>query len=230
MKIAEAKIAAGYRLGRECRVEENVLLGAEPGRRSAKREPLVVGFRAHLRFGTVLYRGTVIGSGFETGHFAVVREENRIGKDVRIWNHSTIDYGCVIGDGVKIHCNVYVAQYSILEDGVFLAPGVVLANDLFPGSRHSMKLLQGPVIKKGAQVGVNCTILPGVVIGANCVIGAGSVVARSIPDGTVAWGAPAVPRKNRRDLRWPAAFRLSRPEALRFYRSRVAGTAPYEYK
>ena len=57
-----------------------------------------------------------------------------LGDDVSIWSNTVIDYGTVIGDGVKIHCNCYVAQYTEIGEGAFLAPGVSIANDLYPGA------------------------------------------------------------------------------------------------
>jgi len=162
--------------------------------------PLVLGAGARLRSGTVLYDGTTVGSRLETGHGVVIREGCEIGKDVSIWSNSVIDYGCRIGDRVKVHCNCYVAQYTELENGVFLAPGVIIANDLYPGDGRSAQLMAGPRIGAGAQIGVNVTILPYVRIGAGALVGAGSVVTRDIPAGVVAFGNPAVARRRLEDL------------------------------
>jgi acetyltransferase-like isoleucine patch superfamily enzyme len=156
---------------------------------------LVIGAGARLRSGTVLYDGTTIGRHLETGHGVVIREGCEVGDDVSVWSNSVIDCGCHIGDRVKIHCNCYVAQYTELEDDVFLAPGVTIANDLYPGDERSAQLMAGPKIGAGAQIGVNVTILPYVRIGAAALIGAGSVVTRDIPAGTVAFGNPAVVRR-----------------------------------
>ena len=68
----------------------------------------------------------------------------QIGDDVSIWSNTVVDYGCRIGSRVKIHCNCYVAQYTELEDDVFLAPGVTIANDLYPGDERSAELMAGP--------------------------------------------------------------------------------------
>lgn len=163
-------------------------------------DPLVLGPGARLRSGTVLYDGTTIGRCLQTGHGVVVREACRIGDDVSIWSNSVVDYGCRIGDRVKIHCNCYVAQFTELEDDVFLAPGVTIANDLYPGDQRSAQLMAGPRIGAGAQIGVNVTILPFVRIGAGALIGAGSVVTRDIPAAVVAFGHPAVPRREVADL------------------------------
>ncbi len=162
--------------------------------------PLVLGPGARLRSGTVLYDGATIGRRLETGHGVVIREACEIGDDVSIWSNSVVDYGCRIGDRVKIHCNCYVAQFTDLGNDVFLAPGVTIANDLYPGDRRSAQLMAGPRIGAGAQIGVNVTILPFVRIGAGALIGAGSVVTRDIPAEVVAFGNPAVPRRRVTEL------------------------------
>jgi acetyltransferase-like isoleucine patch superfamily enzyme len=183
--------------------------------------PLVLGADAELRSGTVLYDGSAIGQRLQTGHGVVVREGCQIGDDVSIWSNSVVDYGCRIGDRVKIHCNCYVAQYTELDDDVFLAPGVTIANDLYPGDKRSAELMAGPRIGAGAQIGVNVTILPFVRIGAGALIGAGSVVTRDIPAGAVAFGNPAVVHRAVTDLP-PVDARVS-ADAQSASRFRLAG-------
>jgi acetyltransferase-like isoleucine patch superfamily enzyme len=156
---------------------------------------LVLGPGARLRSGTVIYAGSIIGRNLETGHNVVIREENRIGDHVCVWANSVVDYGCVIGSGVKIHCNCYVAQFTEIEDDVFLAPGVTIANDLFPGDEGSARAMTGPRIEAGAQIGANVTILPYVTIGRGALVGAGSVVTKDIPAGFIAYGNPARPER-----------------------------------
>jgi acetyltransferase-like isoleucine patch superfamily enzyme len=174
-------------LGDGCQVDPDVVLGYPTGRRIDDLT-LRIGPGARIRAGTVIYAGSTIGAGLETGHNVVIREENAIGDGLNIWNSSTIDYGCTIGNDVKIHCNVYVAQFTTLEDDVFLAPGVILANDPHPLCGLCMR---GPTIERGARVGVNVTVLSHVTIGEGALIGAGSVVTRDIPAGVVAYGNPA---------------------------------------
>lgn len=152
---------------------------------------LTIGQDARLRSGTILYAGSQIGERFETGHNVVVREQCEIADDVSVWSNTVIDYSCRIGAGVKIHSNCYVAQYTEIGPGAFLAPGVTIANDLYPGRTESAEVMSGPSIGAGAQLGVNVTVLPFVRIGANCLVGAGSVVTRDLPAGTVAFGNPA---------------------------------------
>jgi len=172
--------------------DPNVMLGYAPAR--AVPQPLVLGPQARVRSGSVLYAGSVIGARFETGHNVVVREQCRIGDDVCVWSGAVIDYGCRIGHSVKVHCNCYVAQFTEIGDDAFLAPGVMIANDLYPGDPRSAAVMSGPSIGAGAQIGVNVTILPFVRIGAGALIGAGATVTRDVPERTVAYGNPAVLR------------------------------------
>jgi acetyltransferase-like isoleucine patch superfamily enzyme len=153
-----------------------------------------------LRSGTVLYAGSTIGARFQTGHHVIVREQCEIGDDVSVWSNTVIDYGCRIGDRVKIHSNCYVAQFTEIQDDAFLAPGVTVANDLYPGQAESASLMSGPLVGRGAQIGANVTLLPYVRIGAGCLVGAGSVVTHDLPPGIVAYGNPARVRGRVADL------------------------------
>ena len=170
--------------------EKGVIVGLSPSRKVPDSR-LLIGQGSHLRSGTVIYLGSLIGDFLETGHHAVIREENRIGHHFSLWSNSTVDYNCRIGDNVKVHCNCYIAQFTTIEDGVFLAPGVIVANDLHPGSPNASECMKGPTLKKGAQIGCNVTILPRVTIGEHSLIGAGSVVTKDIPPYSIAFGNPA---------------------------------------
>jgi len=184
------KVKPVVKLGKDCNIDVGVLLGYPPSR-GEDVELVVIGDGARIRSGTVIYGGVKIGNNLQTGHNVVIREENTIGDDFNIWNNSVIDYGCQIGNRVKIHCNCYIAQFTIIEDEAFLAPGVTIANDPHPGCEFSSKCMRGPHIHRRAQIGVNVTILPFVHIGENCLIGAGSVVTKDIPPYSLAYGNPA---------------------------------------
>jgi acetyltransferase-like isoleucine patch superfamily enzyme len=185
-------------IGPSLHADITAVIGYPPGRDSS--DELVLGSGARLRSGTTLYLGTRIGDRLETGHNVVVREGCTIGDNVSIWSNTVVDYGCRIGNGVKIHSNCYVAQYTEIEDDAFLAPGVTIANDLYPGQPASARLMSGPLIGAGAQIGVNVTILPFVRIGERALIGAGAVVVSDIPPGCVAFGNPAAVRGKVADL------------------------------
>lgn len=194
--ISEHVILLGSRT-----VDDNVMLGYKTGRR-IPTQTVHIGSDATIRSGTVIYAGITIGVGLETGHNVVIREENIIGDNFNVWSNSIIDYGCRIGNNVKIHSNVYVAQFVIIEDDVFLAPGVTIANDPHPLCSQCTQE-QAPILKRGARIGINATILPGVTVGEHALVGAGSVVTKDIPSKAVVYGNPARVAKSIDDLSCP---------------------------
>ncbi len=177
-------------LGERAIIDTGVILGYPSSR--SEDQLLIIGNDARIRSGTIIYGGTCIGHNLETGHNAIIREQNFIGDNLCIWSNSVIDYGCTIGNNVKLHNNVYVTQFTVIEDNAFLGPGVCLANDIHPGCPKAIECMKGPVIRRGAQIGINSCILPRVTIGEYAVIGAGSVVTADIPPGAVAYGNPAL--------------------------------------
>ncbi len=180
-------IAENCEIGEHYLIDTSAVVGHLPGRKIAI-EPTVIGSHSNIRSHTVIYTNTCIGTCLETGHGVVIREQNAIGNHFSIWNNSTVDYGCKIGSRVRIHCNVYICQFTTIEDDVFLGPGVITANDPCP---ICTKCMQGPIIKRSARIGAQVTILPAVTIGEDSLIGAGSVVTKDISPGSLAYGNPA---------------------------------------
>lgn len=140
-----------------------------------------------------------IGEGSSIWHQAQVREGARIGKNCIIGKGVYIDAGVSIGDNVKIQNYVSVYHGVTLQDGVFVGPHVCFTNDLRPrainpdGSLKSADdwVLSTTLIRSGAALGANSTIVCGNTIGRWALIGSGSVVSRDIPDYGLAWGNPA---------------------------------------
>ena len=186
-----ARILPGVELGDNVVIEAFCLVGAVPRGATLGNRRTVIGSGAHVRSHSVIYSGNTIGERFQTGNGVNVREGNQIGADVSIGTHSVIEHSTVIEDGVRMHSNVFVPEYTRLRRGAWIGPNVVLTNAKFPAETNTQYHLVGPEVAEGARVGANVTVLPGVRLGRNCLIGAGSVVTRDVPDGMLAIGNPA---------------------------------------
>lgn len=143
-----------------------------------------------IRDFVVIENDVVYGANLDTGYFVVLRKGCIVGDNVCIWSHCTIDPLVRIGHNVKIHNHCYIAQGTIIEDDVFLGPGVIITNDKYP-PRYDSSLWEPPIIKRGAAIGGNVTIGPGVIIGEEAKIGAGTVVINDVPTKQVWVGNPA---------------------------------------
>ena len=191
-RISEKAILHGrVTIGERTTVQENVILG------SAEDGGLDIGKGSTIRSGTVIYSAVKIGDNFRSGHNVLIRENTRIGDNVLVGTNSVVDGDCQIGSKVSIQTGVYVTRYTAIEDGVFLGPCSVTTNDKY------MKygaVLKGPVIKRGARIGANSTIMPGITVGEGAIVGAGSVVTKDVPPRKVVMGVPArVVRDARRE-------------------------------
>lgn len=185
------KIFPNVYFASEPTIGDFTIVGEPP--RGKKEGELVtrIGTHAVIRSHTVIYAGNLIGDDFQTGHGVLVREENQIGNNVSIGSHSMVEHHVKIGNGVRLHSNVFVPEFSVLEDDCWLGPNVVVTNARYPRSRNVKEQLQGAHIKQGAKIGANATLLPGVTIGENALVGAGAVVVDNVPDGAVVLGNPA---------------------------------------
>jgi len=187
----EPRIRPNVTLGADSTISEFCILGEPPRGKKPGELETRIGARAVIRSHTVIYAGNIIGDDFQTGHGALVREENHIGNNVSIGSHSIIEHHVVIGNNVRVHSNVFVPEFSILEDACWLGPNVVITNARYPRSRNVKETLCGATIKRGAKIGANATLLPGVVVGEHALVGAGAVVTRDVPAGAVVVGNPA---------------------------------------
>jgi UDP-2-acetamido-3-amino-2,3-dideoxy-glucuronate N-acetyltransferase len=123
--------------------------------------------------------------------FAHVLPGARIGADCNICDHTFIENDVVVGDRVTVKCGVQLWDGVRIEDDVFIGPNATFANDRFPRSRRRPKTFLVTVVKEGASIGANATILPGVTIGRSAMVGAGAVVVASVPPYAVVAGNPA---------------------------------------
>lgn len=188
---SDYKIYDGVTLGHGSVIEDYCIIGVAPNGNIDGELETVIGSGAYIRSHSVIYTGNRIGKNFQTGNKVNIRELNEIGDNVSIGTLTVIEHHVRIGDNVRVHSQVFVPEYSVLEDDAWLGPNVVLTNAKYPRSPGVKESLKGPVIKKGAKIGANATILPGLVIGQNALVGAGSVVIKNVPDGAVVIGNPA---------------------------------------
>jgi acetyltransferase-like isoleucine patch superfamily enzyme len=185
------KIYDNVLLGPGSVVEDFCIVGAPPRNVRDGELPTTIGDGAVIRSHTVIYAGNIIGRNFQTGNKVNIRESNSIGNDVSVGTLSVIEHHVEIGHKVRIHTQVFIPEFSILEDGCWIGPNVVFTNARYPQSPGVKDSLQGPIIRKGAKIGANATLLPGVVVGENALVGAGAVVVQDVPPGAVVVGNPA---------------------------------------
>jgi len=137
-------------------------------------------------------KGAEIGEGTKIWHFCHIMPGAKIGKNCVLGQNVFVAEGAFIGNGVKIQNNVSVYNGVTLEDNVFVGPSVVFTNVFNPRSEiNRMDEVRSTLVKKGATLGANCTIVCGAVIGRYSFVGAGSVVTRDVPDFTKVIGVPA---------------------------------------
>lgn len=200
MKVSKNVVIYEHvKIGKDPIIEDFAILGKPPVEAEADEMELVIGDFPIIRSGTIIYAGNTIGNSFRTGDGARIREKNRIGNNVSVGSASVIERECDIMDNVKIHSGCFIPEYTILEEGAWIGPGVIMTNVLHPpcpafkkyAPVRGKECLQGPIVNRNAVVGAGAVILPGIVIGENSLVGAGSVVTDDVPPERVVIGNPA---------------------------------------
>jgi UDP-2-acetamido-3-amino-2,3-dideoxy-glucuronate N-acetyltransferase len=140
----------------------------------------------------IVDEGAEIGDGTRIWHWAHVCSGARIGRDCALGQNVYVGNAVVIGHNVRVQNNVSVYDAVTLEDDVFCGPSMVFTNVLNPRSTVPRKDEYRPtLVRKGATLGANCTIVCGVTIGRYAFVGAGAVVTRDVPDHALVLGTPA---------------------------------------
>lgn len=181
------------KIGKNSVIQENVVIGT-PSRDLLKetKENLpgaVIGDDCIIRSGTIIYSRVKIGNKFQTGHNVLIREDTNIGNNVLIGTNSILENKCILGSNISIQSNVYVPTNTLIEDKVFIGPNACLTNDKYPV--RIKKECVGPIIRKGATIGANSTILPEVEIGEGAIVAAGAIVTKNVAPWKIAVGNPA---------------------------------------
>jgi len=138
---------------------------------------------------------TIIGNQTKIWQFAVIIKGARIGHDCNICAHTLIEGNVIIGNHVTIKSGVYLWDGTHIEDNVFIGPNATFTNDKLPRSKHYPESFATLLIKHGASIGANATLLPGIVIGEYAMVGAGAVVTTDVAPYSVVVGNPAKPIK-----------------------------------
>ena len=203
------KIYGKSKIGNNTYISENVIIGA-PGKDETdyliKKEfdkivGAKIGDNCIIRDYGIIYSNAIIGNNVRTGHYFLVREHTTIGDNTLIGTGVVIEDKCKIGKNVSLQSNVYLPTNTVIEDNVFIGPCAVLTNDKFM-CRGKIELI-GPIIKRYARIGANCTILPGIEISEDSLVGAGSVVTKNVEAYSIVAGVPAkkigmVPKEHRK--------------------------------
>lgn len=190
-------IHAGTVLGPGCTLQDHAVVGkplALGVRSTASREapgPARIGAGATVAAGAIVNAGAEIGERAVVGDQAQVRERARIGAGAVVGRGTQVDNDAAVGAGCRIQTGCYVTAHSVLEDDVFLGPGVFTYNDNTMARHDAGYAIVGPTIRRAARVGGAARILPGIEIGEEAFVATGAVVTRDVPARALVMGAPA---------------------------------------
>lgn len=174
-------------LGPDCEVQPGALVGLQYKKDAG---PAVIGARARIRAGAIIYGDVNIGDDFQTGHQVLLREKTKIGRHVLLGTQSVIDGQVTIGDFVKIETHVYIPTHVEIGSFVFIGPGVTITNDRYPLKLRDQYKPEGAILEDGVTIGGGVTIVPGVRIGRDSFIAAGAIVTKDVPPDSLVVGAP----------------------------------------
>ncbi|EKO3844298.1 N-acetyltransferase [Vibrio harveyi] len=136
-------------------------------------------------------KSNAIGEDTRVWQFSIIFANAVIGSNCNICAHTLIENDVVIGNDVTIKSGVYVWDGITIEDGAFIGPSVVFSNDKYPRSKVYPEKFMRTLVQRGASIGANATILPGITIGERSMVGAGAVVTKDVPSKAIVMGNPA---------------------------------------
>ncbi len=193
---AHVVIHPGTVLGEDCVVQDHAVLGKPPKlarTSSAPKEPpppLTVGARSAICAGAVVLAGATIGEDVIVGDQSFVRERCAVGDGTVIGRGSAVDNDVTIGARVRVQTLCYLTAWSVVEDDVFVGPGVNTTND-DTMSRHGPEYrLRGATLRRACRIGGSAVLTPGVEVGEEAFVAAGALVTRDVPARGVVMGLP----------------------------------------
>ncbi len=194
---AHVIIHSGTMIGEGAVVQDHAILG-KPQRlglfSTASRDvstSTVLGDRVAILAGSIVFSGAELAEDVTVGDQAHIRERTVIGAGTTVGRGSAIDNDVQVGERVRIQTNCYVTAHTVIEDDVFVAPGVVTANDNTMARHPSGQPLVGPTLRRACRVGAAAIICPGVEVGEEAFVAAGAVVAADVAPRSVVMGVPA---------------------------------------
>ncbi len=186
-------------VGNNVRIDDHAVVGKLPMKAalSAITEeqqlpPCVIGDDVIVGTSVVIYRGCKLNKSVMVADLASVRENAEIGELTIVGRGVTVENKVRIGKRCKLETEAYITALSEIEDGCFIAPEVTFTNDNFLGrTKDRFKYHKGVTMKRGARIGANVTVLPGITIHEDALVAAGSVVTKDVPAKKIVMGTPA---------------------------------------
>jgi acetyltransferase-like isoleucine patch superfamily enzyme len=194
---ANVVIHADVEVGDGCSIQDGAVLGKVPvlaATSSASRvtpPPLILEDRVSIGAGAIIFAGAHVGRDTVIGDHTHVRERTVIGAETVVGRGSAIGSDAEIGARVRIQTNVWLTSLSVVEDDVFVGPGVVSTNDDAMARGGPDYVLRGPTLRRACRVGGGVVLAPGVEIGEEAFVAAGAVVTRDVPPRALVMGVPA---------------------------------------
>lgn len=186
----------GTLIGDGCSIEDHAVLGKRPrlARHSSARGEVVgleLAERVSVGAGAVVFAGARIGAETILGDQSFVRERASIGARSVIGRGSVVDNDVRVGARVRVQSGVYLTAFTVVEDDVFVGPGVTTTNDDTMARHAPETLLRGAILRRACRVGAGAVLTPGVEVGEEAFVAAGAVVTRDVPARAVVMGVPA---------------------------------------
>ena len=186
-------------IGDNVRIDDNTVIGKLPMKAALSAvttdqqlKPCVIAANCLIGAMVVIYRGCILKSQVMVADLASLREDVEVGELTIIGRGVTVENKVRIGSRCKLETEAYITALSEISDGCFIAPEVTFTNDNFLGrTRERFQFHKGVTMKRGARIGANVTVLPGLTLGEDALVAAGSIVTRDVPARKIVMGSPA---------------------------------------